>query len=138
MNKQIVRFTSDDVGPVLAALDPRGWVNLQPDVEDAPPPPPPGWFGSVFSNRGPALPLATWYPGERSAGIEHNTGPKLASRIDVPVGWRVTQDHPRRGLVVRVPAEIADAEVLRWLVDLGEALSAVPTSGQWIAEIHTP
>jgi hypothetical protein len=138
VSKQTVVFTSDDLGPVLAALDQRGWVNLQPDVEDAPPPPPAGWFGSVFSNRGPALPLATWHPGERSAGIEHSTGPKVARRVDVPTGWRVIQDHPRRGLVVRVPAEVADAEVLGWLVELGEALSQVPTSGRWIAEVHSP
>jgi hypothetical protein len=82
--------------------------------------------------------LATWHPGERSAGIEHSTGPKVARRVDVPTGWRVIQDHPRRGLVVRVPAEVADAEVLRWLVELGEALSQVPTSGRWIAEVHSP
>ena len=138
MNKTEIAFAADDVAPVAAALDPGGWVNLVPDVDEAPPSPPPGWFGSVFSNRGPGLPFATWHPGERSAGMQHASGPKLARRISVPAGWRVMHDHPRRGLVVHVPDGVGDLEVLRWLVDLGESLSPVPTLGRWVAVVYAP
>jgi hypothetical protein len=138
MKKVDVAFSADDVSPVVAALDPAGWVNLEPDIEDPPPPPGRGWVASIFSNRGPMPTFATWHPGERSAGIQHNTGPKLARRVAVPAGWRVVQDHPRRGLVVRVPEGVADEQVLRWLVDLGEELTQVDTDRKWHAVVHTP
>jgi hypothetical protein len=138
MKKVTVAFTADDLAPVEAALDPAGWVNLEPDVDDPPPEPRKGWFGSVFSNRGPMLPFATWHPGERSAGLQHDTGPKLARRVEIPPGWRVAHDHPRRGLVLRVPEGVTDAEVLRWLVDTGEALSPIETFRKWHAVVVTP
>jgi hypothetical protein len=136
-NKTEVSFTIDDLAPLVAAVDPAGWVNFEPDVEDPPPDPPQGWFGNVFSSRGPGMPMATWHPGERSAGLEH-PGTSKVDRAEVPVGWVIRQNHPRRGLVVRVPAEVADADVLRWLVDLGEKLSPVPTHGKWHAVVFSP
>src|SRR5439155_25368450 len=114
--KEVVSFTAGEVSVVAERLDPRGWVNMQPGVaEEHLPPPSSGLFG-LFSSRGPTIPLCTWHRGERSAGVQHGTGPKVASRIEVPRGWRVAQDHPRRGLVVRVPADVSDVDVLRWLV----------------------
>lgn len=138
MNRTEVRFRADDLTAVVAALDPAGWVNLRPDVEDAPPDPPRGWFGNVFSNRGPGLPVLTWHPGERSAGIQHSTGPRLARRVELPAGWRVLHDHPRRGLVVHVPAGVADVAVLRWLLGRGEELSPIDTDGAWVAVVYHP
>lgn len=141
MNKQVITFSPDDPGDVLDAvahLGDRGWVNVRPEVDDPPDPPSRGWFGSVFGSRGPVVPLATWHPGERSAGVQHDTGSRLARRVDVPAGWRVVQDHPRRGLVLRVPAGVVDADVLAWLVAVGTDLCPVPGSGRWIAEILTP
>jgi hypothetical protein len=135
--KTEVPFTADDLAPVLNAIDRAGWVNLQPDVEDPPPDPRPGWFGSVFSNRGPGLPIATWHPGERSAGVQHPTTKKV-DRTEVPAGWAIKQNHPRRGLVVQVPAEVSDVDVVRWLVDLGEKLSPIPTHGKWRAVVFSP
>lgn len=135
--KRTVTFDPADLSPVVEALDQHGWVNLWPDVEDGRPAPSTGWVASVFSSRGSTVPLATWHPGERSAGIEHETGPKLARRISVPTGWKVMQDHPRRGLVVHVPRQVDDLDVLRWLVDLGTDLCPVPTEGRWIAELHS-
>ena len=137
MRTTTIAFAADDPTAAVAAIDPGGWVNLRPDLDDLPPPPR-GWFGNVFSNRGPAVPMATWHPGERAAGIEHGTGSKLGDRARVPTGWRAVQDHPRRGLVVRVPDGVADAEVVRWLVELGEELSPVSTGGRWSAVVFSP
>ena len=137
MRKTTIPFAADDPSAAVAAIDPRGWVNLRPDLDDVPPPSR-GWVGNVFSNRGPAVPMATWHPGDRAAGIEHGTGSKLGGGVLVPAGWRVVQDHPRRGLVVRVPDDVEDAEVVRWLVELGEQLSPLPTAGRWTAVVFSP
>lgn len=128
-------FSPDDLTPVLQALPPGGWVNLQPEVGELPDEEGPGWFG-IFGARGPVVPFATWHLGDRSAGIQHGTGPKVATRVDVPAGWRVAQDHPKRGLVVRVPAGVRDADVLAWLLATGEALCPAPLLGRWVAEVH--
>jgi hypothetical protein len=133
----VLVFEPNDLAPVLAALSPSGWVNLQPEVDgETEAPAASGVFG-VFSARGPAVPFCTWHPGERSAGIQHGTGPKLARRIDVPTGWRVAQDHPKRGLVLRVPAGVTDAEVIEWLIRTATPLSELPMPGRWVAEIHS-
>lgn len=134
--KEIVVFTPPDLGPVLEAFDDAGWINLQPEVADIEEEDRPGYFG-VFGSRGPVVPFATWHAGDRSAGIQHGTGPKVARRVEVPAGWRVVQDHPKRGLVVRVPAGVGTEEVLRWLLVVGEQLCPAPLLGRWVAEVHT-
>lgn len=133
----VVELHPPDLGPLLDVLDPAGWVNLRPaiDPDDDPGEPSSGLF-ALFSARGPAVPLCTWHPGERSMGIEHGTGPKVARRLDLPPGWRVAQDHPRRGLVVVVPLGVPDAEALAWLVEAGTQLCPVPTTRTWVAEVH--
>lgn len=136
--KEVTTFDPADVDVIARRLDPRGWVNLHPEVDEDDAPPDGGGFFGVFSARGPLVPLCTWHPGERSAGVQHGSGPKVARRIDIPSGWRVVQDHPRRGLVVRVPAGVADNDVLRWLVDVGTLLCPVPMGDQWVAELHQP
>lgn len=133
--KQIVVFEPADLQPVLSALGAGGWVNLQPEADLDAEPEGGGLFG-VFSSRGPTVPFATWHPGERAAGIQHGSGPKLAKRVDVPAGWRVLQDHPRRGLVVRVPPDAADADVLTWLIATAGPLCPLPLVGRWVAEVH--
>ena len=135
--KEFVEFALSDVDGFAARLDSHGWVNLQPAVDDDDLPPPTGALFGLFSARGPVVPFCTWHSGERSAGVQHGTGPKVASRVDIPVGWRILQDHPRRGLVVRVPSEVPDADVLRWLVGVGAALCPAPTGERWLAEIHS-
>jgi len=134
---KVIVFQPDDVGEVLAALRPDGWVNLQPEVDaDAEPESRPSALFGVFGARGPAVPFCTWLPGERSVGIEHGTGPKLKERVDLPSGWRVVQDHPKRGLVARVAPDTTDAEAIGWLVRSAEPLCALPLLGRWIAEVH--
>ena len=126
----------------------RGWANFQPEVPDDTEVEGPGLFG-VFAARGPVVPLCTWVVeterrGQRrppSLGIQHATGTKAARRLAdlgcaVPAGWRVTQDHPRRGLVVNVVPVEEPAVILGWLLDAGTALCPVDVTGWWDAVVH--
>ncbi|HZT67494.1 MAG TPA: hypothetical protein VFA11_17030 [Acidimicrobiales bacterium] len=126
-----------------------GWINLTPHVGDEDPElPGDGLFGA-FSARGPAVPLCTWVParrrrerrGRQSLGVQHATGTRAAARLagaghPVPEGWRVTQDHPRRGLVVEVHADEPPERVLSWLIGAGEALCLPTPTGQWRAALY--
>jgi hypothetical protein len=134
---EVVVFVSDDIAPVLAALRPDGWVNLQPEVDTEPEAGsrPSGIF-AVFGARGPAVPFCTWHPGERAVGIEHSSGPKLARRIEFPAGWRVMQDHPKRGLVLRVTDDVTDTDAITWLLRTAAPLCELPLLGRWVAEVH--
>lgn len=121
----------------------RGWANFQPEVPDDVDVPQPGLFG-VFAARGPAVPLCTWVVeterrGRRrpaSLGVQHSTGTRAAARLSdsghpVPAGWRVSQDHPRRGLVVDVIAGAGPPAILDWLLGAGVALCPLPLTGWW-------
>ena len=127
-----------------------GWINLQPAVDpDDVPPQPTGLF-AAFSGRGPEIPLCTWVAGERrkgrqgrsSVGIQHASGVKAAARladagVAVPAGWRVAQDHPKRGLVVEVPPEVAHEDVVRWLLRAGDALARIALPDRWRVVVHS-
>jgi hypothetical protein len=143
---EFLRDEPDAVVERMAALADahRGWVNLRPlvpgdDADDGAPVRAAGIFG-VFGGTGPPVPLCTWTPEE--VGIQHAAGPKVARRLvelrapPVPDGWGVTQDHPKRGLVVRPSPDASVAEVLRWLVAVGEALCQRPVSGWWLAAVY--
>lgn len=130
---QLIEFRADDLAPVVNAMADAQWVNVQPD-SDAPPQS--SGFFSAFSGAGPSVPFGTWHRAEHSIGLQHGTGPKLARRVDIPRGWAVLQDHPRRGLVLRVPADTSDAEALAWLVARATELCTVELSGRWVAEVH--
>jgi hypothetical protein len=127
-----------------------GWINFQPNID------PEDVSGSgfnllsIFSARGPAIPLATWMPGLHTRkgeatppeiGIQHPAGsraiPVLRTReIDLPDGWRPIQDHPKRGLVVRLPAAVSPNAILRWLLDAATALCAYPLPDSWLAAVY--
>lgn len=115
-----------------------GWVNLLPRIpEDVALPPTPGPF-AVFSKRGPAVPMASWVVeapkrkragptlsgptlGEASVeiGILHPAaGPVRALLQPLPDGFRVTQDHPKRGLVIRSESTstIDTRETVAWVL----------------------
>jgi hypothetical protein len=56
--------------------------------------------------------------------------------LPLPEGWRITQDHPRRGLVAQVPAAADDHAVIDWLLRAAQAVCAVPSTGRWIASVY--
>lgn len=130
-----------DVTPLLSHLDDATFVNLHPgvDPDEAPPSPSQSPLGNLLGNRGPAVPLATWTPGE--IGLQHMAGQRvvrfLADRgVLVPDDWYVVTDHPRRGLVLRTYQSPPD-EVLRWLVRAVEATCPLEVIGPWHAVVHT-
>lgn len=150
----LIDFTTDERSVVLAAMADlvtagAGWLNLRPLVEQEDLPPPPG-LASLFSAKGPPLPIATWVPAPRrdgtatgpaSVGLQHPVGRKVATRLveaglRPPATWRGRQDNPRRGLVVEVPADEDPAVVLDWLLRTMVELSPMPLAGEWRAEVY--
>jgi hypothetical protein len=146
---ELIDFGLNDRAAVLARMDQlregkKGWINLSPALdEDEEPPPRSSTFG-LFSGRGPDVPLCTWLPGPPvQIGIQHGAGAKAVEVLrnlsqPVPDGWRVTQDHSRRGLVVIVPNDTPDTETLDWLLKAGAALAShLKLAAWWRAAIYT-
>ena len=128
-----------------------GWINLEPIVEEEDLPMKPGPFAFLGGSTH-EVPTVTWVPGParaRRRNQAHHGGPaarrsaarvawKLRDRgLPVPEGWRVTQDHPRRGLVASVPAGADNGAVMGWLLEAAQALCAVPATGRWRASVHS-
>ena len=151
---ELFELTPDDTGEVVARMSRlaaagRGWINLQPAIDPDDLPPPVSGLTALLFSQGPDVPLCTWSPNPTrqrepvSIGIQHNAGRKAAvilrdRGVPVPDGWRVSQDHPRRGLVVEVPAADAGdhARIVRWLLDAATVLSTVPLTGTWRAAVY--
>ncbi len=126
-----------------------GWINVDPIIEEEHEPPAPGPFAFLGGSTH-QVPTVTWMPGKRLAngttrsttiGLQHASGPHLAWKLadlglPLPEGWRVTQDHPRRGLVAMVPADVAPRTVMDWLLGLAAAVCTVPATGRWEASVH--
>ena len=129
-----------------------GWINLLPGLADGNEEEPivPSVLGAIFAPKQPATTMCTWVAPKRthrgmrpvSVGILHPRGrvvAKLASfDIPVPTGWRVTQDHVRRGLVLQPASSASNAEVLDWTLRAGAALCAEPLTGLWQASVYLP
>ena len=146
----VVEFHEKRREPVVARMvamadTGAGWINFSPGLDVDEPPPERTALSALLAARGPTVPLATWAPAQgrepASLGIQHAQGPKtvriLADRgVQLPDGWRIRQDHPRRGLVV-VPAEATGEEALdaalEWLLTATAALCPVRRSGEWRA-----
>lgn len=139
----------DELAARLGRLAGTGaWVNLLPEVVPGHEPPPRSPVIALFSARGDAVPMATWSAastptGRATVGIEHGSGPRALARLAehdlaLPDRWLKVSDHPRRGLVVTCPAEAEAADVLWWLLAATHALSVVPLSGSWLAQIYEP
>ncbi|HVX22709.1 MAG TPA: hypothetical protein VHB02_15275 [Acidimicrobiales bacterium] len=148
----------DWMGRLARARD--GWINLMPGVVDAGAdagaaeggdPPRPSFFSSLFGSAQPPVTMCTWMPprggrhpgDEVTVGIMHPRGRyavrQLAERgVGLPPGWRVRQDHARRGLVVMAPDVAPDAAVLEWTLRAGAALAAVDLTGSWKARVYLP
>jgi hypothetical protein len=149
-----IEFTAHDDASLLArmsevAASGTGWINLRPVIEEEDEPPPPGPFAFLGGSTH-HVPTATWLPGRHlvdgtvkptTVGLQHAAGSRAAWRLrdlglPVPAGWRVTQDHPRRGLVALVPSDANAAEVVGWLLRAATALCSVPMTGRWTASVH--
>lgn len=141
----------DDLAPLVAAMQEltdanAGWINLLPEVEPGCEPPPRRITVALFSARGDAVPLATWSAPEAAGrratvGIEHGSGPKALARlaahdVPLPAGWLKVADHPRRGLVVTVPADADPSDVAWWLLTATHVLSVPPLTGSWLARVY--
>jgi hypothetical protein len=136
----------------LLAVACDGWVNLAPHVEGG------SEEGPVITRLGfsavlggpppPRVPLCTWMPSaDRDApstvGILHGRGRRAvdflhSAGVETPPGWRVVQDHQRRGLLYRVPAGTEHSVLLGWTCLAGSRLSLAPLSGPWRAVVHLP
>jgi len=143
-----IDFGLSDRSTVLARMQQlhetkKGWINLSPAIdEDQELPARSSTFG-LFSGRGPDVPLCTWVPGPPvEIGIQHGAGAKAVQVLrdlghPVPDGWRVTQDHSRRGVVVVVPDSTPDETALDWLLTAGTALAShLKLAGWWRAAIY--
>ena len=134
-------FSDRDTVGLVAEMDRlaasgKGWINLAPDLDEDEKP-----EGSVA--------LCTWVVGQMrrdrrepdSIGVQHATGGKAAARlvpaeVTLPEGWRVMQDHRRRGLVVAIAPEATHGEVLSWLLRAGTALTDPAFGGRWRADVY--
>lgn len=150
-----LEFEEVDPAAIIGRMEERsasgtGWINLSPEVEPDAEIPPRGALMSFFTARGPAVPLATWSagapgkrgPGRHSIGVQHSSGPRALNQLrELGLGlgpsWIKVQDHPRRGLVITVPADDDHVGVLHWLLSATHALSIPPLTGDWLARVYT-
>ncbi len=126
-----------------------GWINIEPVIDEEYEPAPPGPFAFLGGSTHKVT-TATWMPGKRqpgratrstTVGLQHAAGAHVARTfrdlgLPLPDGWRISQDHPRRGLVVQVPADADNRSVVRWLLEASSATCTVPTTGRWRASVH--
>lgn len=133
----VVELPGGDITALLDHVDGAAYINLHPGV-DAAEVPPASPLASLFGNRGPTVPLATWTPGE--IGLQHMAGQRvvrfLADRgVPVPEEWYVVADHPKRGLVLRT-YDAPPEDALRWLVRAATVTCPLDITGAWHALVH--
>jgi len=154
---ELLEFRVEDSSAVVGAMAGLraahdGWINLHPQVRPEDEPPPRSGLSTLLL-AGPVhdIPVCTWVAGKivreiaqpDQIGVQHAAGVRVMSRLAsagaaLPEGWRLVQDHPRRGVVVNPAPGTDEAEVLSWLLEAGEILSAVRLTGEWRAEVHMP
>jgi hypothetical protein len=129
-----------------------GWVNFEPSVHVEDVPPAGSGAFSLFSARGPAIPLATWTPPPAPkrgrvqpamVGLQHGVGAKVKGRLaelghPVPDDWVAVQDYAKKGLVVAGPPAADHAEVVRWLLRAAALLTPMPLTGWRMAVYGRP
>jgi len=128
-----------------------GWINLIPRIADDDERPTTLGFLALFGGGGIGVTMCTWIPGsldrrgriQASLGITHLTGQRAAGRLGslavaIPETWLVEQDHPRRGLILRVPSDEPHEQVLVWALRAVGALSAPRPIRRWQADIYLP
>jgi hypothetical protein len=150
----VIDFRLEELGVVVEQMDlmgnaHTGWLNFRPAVPEEEEPPAPTGLDMLFSTAVHDVPICTWMAGKTnrhgvapdSLGVQHSAGTKTLAHLAslglaLPTGWRVVQDHPRRGLVVLAPAGTGHLEELSWLIQSGTLLSTVRVTGEWHAEVH--
>jgi hypothetical protein len=130
-----------------------GWINLLPGIPDADVTEAPrqSALAGLFGGRQPDVTMATFMPppaGHRghageTLGLLHPIGKRAMpllreAGLELPDGWRVRQDHVRRGLVLEVPSGARHDQVLEWLVQAATALCVEHMTGTWRADVHLP
>ena len=153
---EVVEFRVEDTAAAVRGMDVMagahdGWINLHPVLRPEDEPPPRSGITTLLGGPVHDVPVCTWVAGsvtrrgpqDARVGIQHARGERVRARlaaagVTLPEGWRLVQDHPRRGLVVTTAATTPHAEVVAWLLEAGAVLSAVRLSGDWRAELHLP
>ena len=149
-----IEFVEHDDPALLAAMaeaqgSGTGWINVEPIIDEDHEPPQPGPFAFLGGSTH-KVPTVTWLPGKptpngatkpTTVGLQHAAGPRVAWHLrdlgrPLPEGWRITQDHPRRGLVVLVPADADNRAVMDWLLRAATLVCTVPSTGRWLASVH--
>ncbi len=129
-----------------------GWMNLLPGVpEEEVEPPARGVFAAVFGSSQAPVSMCTWMPAgsgragtrEQTVGVLHPRGRNAVAqlgqlRVAIPPGWRVSQDHARRGLILHPGTGASAPDVLDWMLRAGAALAVVPLTGMWQARVFLP
>ena len=158
VDRQMIEFTPDDIGAVVehvGGLIERGagWLNIEPIVGEvamdeirrsaAPA------IVRVFSGRGGKIPFGTFVPGDNrkaamgQVGLEHSAGPRGLQQLRdagvvLPAGWRMRQDHGKRGIVCVVPRDEEPAVIVRWILDAARQLCEIDLTGWWTAVVSVP
>ena len=151
-----MKFNVDELSLVVVRMERlagagEGWINLIPRIADYDERPTSLGFFTLLSGGGTGVTMCTWIPGchDRrgttwtSLGIAHVTGHRVFAElhslaVPIPETWLVEQDHPRRGLVFRVPADEPHQDVLVWaLRAVGALISSTPIR-EWRADIYLP
>lgn len=151
-----MEFSSEDVTrivPYMARLSEAedGWINLVPNVTRDDERPTSLRFLTLLSGGATGDTMGTWVPRSHnrhgpvppSVGITHTTGHRVFAELNsldlpVPRGWFVEQDHPRRGLVLRVPFEVPHEQVLSWSLRAVDALGGSRRIMRWRADLYLP
>jgi len=154
--RERIEFRIEDSSRVVAAMDRLavahdGWVNLDPQVRPEDEPPPRAGLATLLAGPVHDVPVCTWVAGKRtrhgvqpdSIGVQHGGGSRVLGRLAssglaLPEGWKLVQDHPRRGLIVTPAPGAPHQDVLTWILEAGAVLSAVRLTGEWLAEVHLP
>jgi hypothetical protein len=155
-NVKYVIFTGNDLTQVVAYMEQLasaedGWINLLARTAENDDRPTSLGFFALVGGSAIGVTMCTWIPGSHSRrkyteptlGITHVTGHRVFGELrllgtPIPQNWVVDQDHPRRGLVVRVPSEEPQEHVLTWALDALAALSGPNAIEKWRAEIYMP
>jgi len=153
---EFVEFATTDPSDVVVWMDRiaaahDGWVNFHPDVRPEDEPPPPSSLSVLLAGVTHPVPVGTWVAGkpargevgDDSIGIQHAQGTRVLARLTaagagLPEGWRLVQDHPRRGLIVAPSPDAGHHAMVTWLLEACAVLSAVRLTGSWHAEVFPP